>query len=75
MDFAVKIGFFAMVTEKRAVFNEKLKIQNYLDKTPLQNRFKSFKQSFGRKKALFLAVLQPAENETIVKTTCFPMAK
>lgn len=64
-----------MVTEKRAAFNEKLKIQNYLDKVPLQNRFKSFKQSFGRKKALFLAALQPADNEAVVKTPCFPMAK
>ena len=75
MDFAVKIGFSAMVSEKRAIFTEKLKIQNYLDKAPLQNRFKSFKQSFGRKKALFLAVLQPTDNETVVKTPCFPMAK
>ena len=64
-----------MVTEKKGGIQQKLKIQNYLDKTPLQNRFKSFKQSFGRKNALFLAVLQPADNETVIKTPYFPMAK
>ena len=52
--------------------SEMLNSWNYPYKPLLQNRLFAFYWPFGRENAPILAFSKPADNETVMKTHCFP---